>query len=1359
MCLSIFILILINTPANIIASNLNSYTPKYSNPFTESWRWQGYSELIGKGCRTMVEEKNGTLWFGVNGGVISYNGKNWKYFSLTKDSSNTPVVTLTFTSNGILYAGTSEGVFKMQKNNWEKLPINLALGDSIEHPYNKIPIIESTDGSLWIGTHKGAVRIKDNTYILYNDNNIIKDYNSDKKIDLKNLSNADVYNIVQDKFGYIWFGLRNGAIYKCQLSENSLKLDWHRVDSEPGFIRNKYPLIKVASNGNVFVVSGQNDGGINIFDGKKWSIYKSKTMFGIDDLYSDVIELQDGSICVSGVGRLFVYRYNGWKVYESITLPFSSNRLVLYQTKNQNLYIIGLGNEVWKIELSNERWATLKGVSFQAETKNGDKWFLSVEGNVIKSNSQMSQWTKYSIADGIIDDPVALIISKNGNVWIAGSDGQIAATACFDGKKWRKQIHPKIGWGFDRRAVYEASDGSLYFGSASDIFVERGQIGGIVRYSNLKDLDSIQYDYHFANDIFRLTGIYGIGETADKTIWAGQLGFYNLNYNSKKWKRILNPTELNASFIDYIATSPTRDLWIGTRTNGVFFLNSRTYKWEHFTVKDGLSSNTIVYIDVESNKNVWVATNRDISHFDGKSWTKNSFHSFLKPKMDGISIKSSKDGGLWVNQNPPAWYRKSLYKKNFYNSSEDDFFTTRYYTDKNPPETRITFSQEKIAQPGNVILSWAANDPWKLTPDEQLQYSYRIDENEWSSYQYKTSDIFLSLSSGDHIFEVRARDSDLNVDPTPAKISFYVIPPVWAEPWFILLILSFLSIIAFFIIHLYKRNKIIEEISETKVKLFANISHELRTPITLIIGPLLKVLESPLLDPKLKDSITLVNKNSHRLLRLINQVLDFRKMEAGQLKFEPKIGDIISFLKDEVTVFHEKALSKNIDLNFESNTNVLKTCFDPDKIEKIMFNLLANALKFTPQGGYVSVRVEIIDASKIKSIDLGLKKQIKFSQWIEIIIKDSGVGISKRNLDKVFNRFYQVQDHMKTAVGGTGIGLSIVKEMVKIHGGKIELESTEGIGTIFQIKIPLIDEDEIEEVAEVTSGIESGYISMKYPENENEDALDDSSSEENPKEKKRKILIVEDNLEMRKYIKEELQSEYEICEAINGEEGVAKAATFYPDLIISDIIMPQMDGIEFCKKIKNDEQTSHIAVVLLTARSSQENKMEGLETGADDYLIKPFYAQELKLRLRNILTTRQKLREKFGKNLNIEPNSIEITSVDQKFLSRAISIIEENMEDENFSVEKFSKLVGMSRVSLYNKLKSLTNHPVQEFIFAIRLKRAAQLLKESGMTVTEIAYSVGFKDPSHFSKLFKKQFGVSPKAYCNEKPNNIEKTT
>ncbi len=1330
----------------------NQYTPGYSNPFTEQWRWQNFPELTGKGCRCMTEDKNGNLWFGMNGGVICYDGMNWKYYSLTKDSSDTPVVSLCFASDGSLYAGTIKGIYEFKNGKWRIIPLNVDFGNSPEHLYNiKIPIFQALDGSIWIGSRQGAVRIKNNQTILYRDNAVYTDpaeFGSLKKLPL-----FEIYSIDEDKNGEIWFGLADGRIFKCQFYNYNLNANpvWNRVDTERGYVRSLYPLVKITQSGKVFVASCQNDGGVNYQDGQRWKQFKSKKTFGIDDLYSDIIELKNGSVCVAGVGYIFTYKDNSWKKYESTNLPFASDRLILFETHSQNLFIIGLGNEVSRIDLSNNRWMTLKGLCLKAEDKNGGRWFISIDRSLVRSDAQMKSWVRYTKADGVIDMPVVILVARDGKIWAAGSDHHIAATCCFDGKKWTKQLHPTLGWGIDRRAAFEASDGSLWFGSASDIDIQKGQRGGLVRYTNTKNPEDIHFEYYYVDDNFKLDAVYGIEETADSTLWAGGLGLYKFNLKQKKWIKVLKPSSLNANFVDCMSTSANGDLWVGTRATGVYFYNSKSKKWKNYTINNGLSSNTIINILVITDQNVWVATNKDISHFDGTSWTKNSFHSFLRPKLDGIAIKFTGDGGIWVSQNLPEWYRQGLYDNLDLKESTNDFYTTVYHPSKFFPKTIITFSQEKIEQPGNVILSWTADEPWKLTPVEQIQYSYRLDNNHWSKFSYKTSEIFLSLASGSHTFKVRARDNDFNIDPKPANVTFYVVHPVWAQAWFILIILSFLSIIAFFIYHLYHRNKIIEEISETKVRLFANISHELRTPLTLIIGPLLKIMESPSLSEELRKPLDVVNRNSHRLLRLVNQVLDFRKLESGQLKFEPKKEDIINFLKEEILTFTEFAESKKINLKFESALDKLEIWFDQDKIEKIIFNLLSNALKFTLNGGSVLVNVKKIEEGKVKIVHLGLPKTVRFSSWLQIVVKDTGIGIPKENIDKIFDRFYQVHEHIKTVVGGTGIGLSVAKEMVIIHGGKLNVLSTENVGTTFVVKIPVIEEVIFDSDIQQDIINKPEFIKLKYPEVNNEE-IEQDCKEKDASKNKSKVMIVEDNVDMREYIRGELEHDYEITEAVNGEGALEIALNFGPEIIISDIMMPKMNGIEFCRHIKSDERTSHIAVILLTARSSYENKMEGLETGADDYIVKPFYGQELKTRIRNILETRKKLREKFGKYLEVEPSKIEITSVDQKFMKRAVDIIEEHMDDPDFNVETFSKLVGMSRVSLYNKLKSLTNYSVQEFIFLIRLKRAAQLLKESGMTVTEIAYSVGFKDPSHFSKLFKKQFGVSPKSY-NRKEN------
>ncbi|MCB9501590.1 MAG: response regulator [Deferribacteres bacterium] len=1335
------------------------YKPSFSNPFDETWRWRSYPELVGRDCRCVVEDANGIMWFGVSGGVMRYDGLQWDYYPLQKDSSDIPVVSLYSTKDDVLYAATSKGIFRFVEAQWHKLDVNLEFGDPSIYFYNKIPILQSSDSSIWIGSKKGLIQLKNGSLTLYQPNIILKNVGGrDQAVDA--LKEFDVYSIFADNQDEMWLGLRDGKVYRCQLNEDGPNAisGWKRIDTEPKFSPLKYPMIKKKHDGSIYIASSEYDGGINVFEGTEWKHTNLKDQFYIDEFYTDILELQDGSICLAGLGRIFIEHKGEWKMYESPTFPFSSNRLVIYQSADESLWLIGLSNEVWKIDLSRQTWATYKGLNFQTEDASGDYWFISFDGNIVQYQQATQRWIRYNKSHGVLDSPIAAMATKGGKIWIYGSHQQIAATAFFNGTKWIKQLHPQLGWCIDRRAGLEAIDGSLWFGSSSDFLPEKGQRGGFVRYKNIdyENPDSIVFEYHHPDQNFHLGSVYGISQTKDGVIWAGQLGFYSFDPNSNKWQNITDPPELDGSFIDCMKTAPNGDLWIGTRTNGLFWRKEAEAKWYHFTTNNGLSSNAIINIYADSGSSVWVTSDKDISHFDGESWMPSGFKGFFKNFRDGISINKTRDGSFWINQNPPVWYRKSLLDKKLSPNFYEQFRVIKYFPDKTAPETKITFSQEKISEYGNVMLSWIGNDPWKTTPTSNLQYTYRIDDNPWSSFSNKTSDIFLAVAPGEHTFSVKARDMDLNVDASPAQVAFFVEYPVWQRTWFILLIFLLLSIIAASIIFLFKRNKTIREISETKIRLFANISHELRTPLVLIVEPIAKILQSSYLDKRLVQPLNLVNRNAHRLLRLVNQVLDFRKMEADQLKFEPYKGDITRFLYEEVQFFEEAAASKGIFLKFAATSAPVKTWFDYDKIEKVIFNLLSNALKFTRENGTISVQFSLENLKKSRSIPIHEHTSVRFKQWIRIEVTDTGIGISPDNLEKIFNRFYQVEDRAKATIGGTGIGLSVVKELLKIHHGQISAESEVGKGTTFVLQIPLIEENALDGIIDENRQGKPHYMREKYPEKDTA-ALDSNGTRKNGKDKFR-IMIVEDNYDMREYIRGEMYGDYQILLARDGIQGFEKALKENPDLIISDIMMPRMDGIEFCKKIKSDERTSHIAVILLTERSSQHYKLEGLETGADDYLTKPFLINELRLRVNNIMESRKKFREQFVKSMQLEPSNIQITSIDQKFIKRAIEIIEENIADPDFSVERFSHMVGVSRVGLYNKLKTLTNHSVQEFIFMVKLKRAAQLLRKSGMSVTEICYEVGFKDPSHFSKLFKRQYGISPKKYKTKNTDKLNDT-
>lgn len=1307
------------------------YTPANIDPLTEPYRWQLITELSGKSCRCMVEDRNQTMWFGVKGGVLAYNGIHWQMHVIEELWQNEPVVGLCAASDGSIYAGSPKGICRFSQGKWQNLNIHLDFADTLDYPNNKYPILETADHSIWIGTHQGLLRIQNQQMALHRPEGIFP--SSGKKTlayvneTLANLPLCNVYSLFFEKPNYLWVGLTDGSIFRLFSNDSAPNPIWKKMDDLPHFNKGEFPSI-IKNKNDVYVVNQESQRGISIFNGAAWHYMDPGVLFGVDNIHTDLLSTQDGSLWVGGLEHLYVLKNSQWQIYDATELPLPANRLFLYETHDGTLWIGGLGSEIWRVDLSTLRWTTLKELNYQGESRTGDKWFLTYDGRIVVCDNAMRNWRSFDVSDGLMDTPTAILIARNDRIWAAGSHGQTAATAFFDGRKWQRQLHSKLGWGIDYRAVYETRDGSVWFGVSSDpdIVAQRGYIGGLTR-CRPPFADSLRFEYHYFNEQFSLYGIYAIGQGADDRLWAGQLGLYQYDEEKNHWQKITSPRGLVENFIDCMFSTSGGDLWFGSRSNGLFWLNGKTGQWTNFTAENSLSSNTIVSICCQSDSSVWVATDQDICHFDGKSWVANVFPAHIKMTSSGGSMRMAADGSLWINQLSRIWNRRALYPTAKIRQSKNSFRTIRYQPDKQPPETVITFSQDRISQPGNVLLSWSAHDSWKATPDQQLRYSYRMDGQPWSDYTTKTSEIFLAVADGNHTFAVRARDRDLNVDPTPAQISFYVMPPTWRQTWFIALIIAFLATISAFVLRLIHRNRIIRELSDARQKLFTNVSHEFRTPLTLLLGPLQQMRKILHRDHPLRQQVELMQRNGLRLLRLVNQVLDFQKIEAGRLYLEPSLDDVMGFISQIASSFDSIAKEKRITFQVEISPVAYRASFDPDKLEKIIYNLLANAFKFTSPKGQVHLKAVIAADHQP-------------DPRLEMVIRDSGIGIPQKELTNIFDRFYQVDNHAHRHRGGTGIGLNLVKELVSLHNGTIRVESEENKGTTFYVTLVLNSEAsaEIKGPAPAAPDLELDPVILAIP----KPGLADKDSVKKPL-----ILLVEDNEDMRQFIRQDLQPRYRILEAETGSAGLALASRKPVDLIISDIMMPEMDGIEFCKRIKTDERFSHIPVILLTARSSFRHKMEGLETGADDYITKPFHTRELEIRVRNLIQTRRLLRERFRRQMPKELKEVTVTSMDEKFLRRAMEIVEKRLDNPDYTVDLFSRDMAMSRVGLYHKLKALTDQSVQEFIFSLRLKRAAQLLQESGLTVTEVAFQVGFKDSSHFTKLFKKQFGAPPSSF------------
>ncbi len=526
----------------------------------------------------------------------------------------------------------------------------------------------------------------------------------------------------------------------------------------------------------------------------------------------------------------------------------------------------------------------------------------------------------------------------------------------------------------------------------------------------------------------------------------------------------------------------------------------------------------------------------------------------------------------------------------------------------------------------------------------------------------------------------------------------------------------------------------LQELDEMKTHFFTNISHEFRTPLTLIQGPAKQIMELST-DERVSEKAKLIHRSAKKLNRLANQLLDISRIESGKMKLKVYEQDLIPVIRELIASFLPFAEKKQISLKFASEYEKLPLFFDRDKVEKILNNLISNALKFTQQGG---------------SVKVSLKSGESENGFVRISVIDNGIGISKEQLSKIFDRFYQVDNRLTKEYEGTGIGLSLTKELVELHKGKISVESREGQGSVFTVY--LSSDREIYLPEEFDHYISERSDKTKFTPEIDESALlqmgISSRNNGQPKEKdKPLLLIIEDNIDVRKYITEILSGSYSILEAADGEEGLTISFCEIPDLIISDIMMPGLDGIQVCHRLKSDSRTSHIPLILLTAKTTLRDKLEGLETGADDYIMKPFEASELKARIKNLLEQRKRLHEHFKKFGLLEIEEKKLLSIDQQFLEKALDTINENITDPYFNVESFAEKMAVSRSLLYKKLVSLTGDSPVELIKRIRLNKAAALIEKNYGNITDISFAVGFSNPSYFTECFKNQFGIPPTMY------------
>lgn len=995
------------------------------------------------------------------------------------------------------------------------------------------------------------------------------------------------------------------------------------------------------------------------------------------------------------------------------------------------------------------------GVRCLHESKNGNILVGTVKG-LLEFNPLKES---FSVFSPLLKNAFCLqiYIDRTGRLWVPTLNQGLF---CIDGNRIRQYVTGQISDGIPDncvRAIIEDNQGRFF------ISTDRKGFGRF--YPERGSFEPLLDRFPQLNQFHIVTQILNVNE--DQLLVASQSGIFS--YDPKN-DNIILPSTQNVEYEGFFRHSNNKYncvfkdsrglIWFGTQV-GLNVWCPQDKKQYRFFLEDGISNNCIQAVVEDQNHDIWVSTSNGLMRTKITMKGASPEFSFINyNKEDGLIEGEYYERSAVVCKNGMLFFGGV----NGFNKVDPDNITFGMDT-MIPVFVKLklfnTEILENVAYKKKVILEKPITQTRKLNlaynqnfitlefsalnfvNPTQTYYRYLLEgfDEDWTEIQASDGTgrvTYTGLRPGKYKLRVYAANNTKNWNGNYSEMEIRIRAPFWATSFAYILYMILIGFGGYqFVEWRLKKNKLKaqekqeeerriekDQLDQMKFRFFTNVSHEFRTPLTLILTPLDSILKR-LTDDGLKKQLTTVHKSANDLLNLVNQLLDFRRLEMKGEELNLSYCDSMSFMDSIYDSFRETAAEKGIAYNIEHRKASLYLYVDKDKVHKIMNNLLSNAFKFTKAGGVVSIRI---------GEDVPPPNSISLTNFLRIDVKDTGIGIPEKDFSNIFNRYYQV-NNLTDPNTGSGIGLHLVREYVRLHGGDVLVSSVFNKGSVFSLFIPL----DLHPVHEL---VESETEDVPFVEEVHE-IRDDG--------KKLNILVVEDNLEFRNFLAESLAESYKVLVASNGQEGSELVVDKIPDLVISDIMMPLVDGIELCKRIKTDIRTSHIPVILLTAKISEEYQLVGYEAGADAYIAKPFNMDILFLRIRKLIEQQESRKALFQKTIDVNPSSITITSLDEKLVQKALDCVERNMDNPEYSVEELSADIGMNRTHLYRKLHSIVGMTPSDFIRSIRLKRAAQLMEKSQLTVAEIADMVGFNTQKYFSKYFKEMFGVYPSQYGKNK--------
>jgi signal transduction histidine kinase/ligand-binding sensor domain-containing protein/CheY-like chemotaxis protein/AraC-like DNA-binding protein len=1290
--------------------------------------------IQGNYIQSIYKDTDGILWITSRKGLVRFDASHERFITskLSKEEqSDNDISGIYEGKNGYLWLTSStKGLFKYHKKtnavvNYRQSSLQGLSSNTLLTTY------EDSSGLLWVGTHSKGINVfstKNNKLVLT------------QPIGAEKLSNNRINCIYEDHFHNIWLATSNG-LYFYQRTENKLILIHPSATTQ---LKSRV-FLSLLENKNQQLLVGIQDGGLYQID--------------IQSRYNDTPKVPFRAVKGNN-GQSFTQR----------------SVQALYADKDKNVWVGTYGEGVYMLDNSQERFFKFQQKIMDYNTESDVRYYgmtvdntgllwLGTDGDGIFQTTSNGEVKKHYKADGkkgsLTDNAIlSAFKDSHNNLWFGSYSGGLflynRKNDSFINFKHNSNDKNSLGAN-DVRVIYEDNQQRIWIGTNG---------GGLSVFNPDKQNFT---NYNTAAKNFPSSDVRAIEKDHNGHLWIGTYGagLYLFNpqngiytaYNAQKGDiQDLSSGVVFALHFD----SSNNKLWIGTQENGLILYDTQQKIAKKFSEKNGLANNTILAIQEDNGHQIWVSTNKGIAKVDlltHKIYNFDHTDGLQSGQFNGGAAVYHRAGGFmcfggtegwnlfYPDQIKPLTYQPKVLITGVL------LFGKSLMPDTESEKNTALPSQQIILQPNQSVFSIQYGAINYSYPDEN-QFAYKLEglDKEWNFVNKQKSATYRYLEPGEYTFKVKAANKDHIWFDNYASIKVIVLPP-WYKTWWAYLFYSALIGLLIFYYQLYKdrQNELkyqiqiakIEaekekELNEKKISFFTHISHEFRTPLTLIINPIKELLYT---DSQEKDisSLHIVYRNARRLLSLVDQLLLFRKADTERDSLKVARLNLKNLCEEVFLCFTHQAKEKQIQYDFICQQDHIEVYGDREKLEIALFNLISNALKFTPKEGKVALSItEIADSIIIK-------------------VEDSGAGIAPETGDKLFKMFYQVKNTQTKSAGGFGIGLYLAKTFINNHKGDITYHSTLGQGTIFTIRLlrgyehlnpdTILNDDELNSVIlEELADNHDLSIGQQAELSDNEDR---ELTEEIYAEIKT-MVIIDDNPQIRQYLKQIFKPYFKLHESDNGTDGLKLVEELLPDIVISDVMMQGMSGIELCTLMKKNTSLNHIPVILLTASTLSEIKLKGIEVGADDYISKPFEKDILLARVTGILKSRNDLQKYFFNEITLQSNNLKISSEYKDFLHQCIAIVEKHLTDPDFGVGVLATEIGMSPSGLYNRIKSICGQSPNNFIRFIRLRKAAEMLISTDNTVSETAFQVGVNDPKYFREQFFKLFGMNPSAYIKK---------